>query len=360
LPADIQEDIGRHGIRNALVTSIAPTGTISLLADNVSSGLEPVFRFSYGRKVLQPDGTSHSEEVSDPAYRLFREMHGEDTALPPAFVDVSLLEPSAHLVMQAACQRHIDAAVSKTLNLPRDISFEAFRDIYSQAYDLGCKGCTTYRPNEITGAVLEEEPTPLAPRTQPERDENASIVYMARPLERPEVLPGRTYKLRWPESDHAIYITINDVVRDGRRRPFEIFMNSKNMEHYAWALALTRMISAVFRRGGDVSFVVDELKAVFDPRGGAWIDGKYLPSLLAAIGQIVEEHMIAIGFLTESSAPRRPLALAAGGDDAAKGGMAAEELTAVRPRQCPKCGSAALIRQEGCDLCTACAYSRCV
>ena len=360
LPPEVQAEIGKHGIRNALVTSIAPTGTISLLADNVSSGLEPVFRFSYGRKVLQPDGTSHSEEVSDPAYRLFREMHGEEIDLPPAFVDVATLEPAAHLVMQAACQRHIDAAVSKTLNVPRDISFEAFRDIYSQAYDLGCKGCTTYRPNEITGSVLEEHSASPAPQMQSERDENASIVYMAKPLERPEVLPGRTYKLRWPESDHAIYITINDVVRDGRRRPFEIFMNSKNMEHYAWALALTRMISAVFRRGGDVSFVVEELKAVFDPRGGAWIDGKYLPSLLAAIGQIVEEHMIAIGFLTESSSPRRPLALAAGGDDATKAGVTAEELTAVRPRQCPKCGSAALIRQEGCDLCTACAYSRCV
>jgi ribonucleoside-diphosphate reductase alpha chain len=94
------------------------------------------------------------------------------------------------------------------------------------------------------------------------------VVYMTRPLDRPEVLPGQTYKLRWPESDHAIYLTVNDVVRDSRRRPFEVFINSKNMDHYAWTVGLTRMISAVFRRGGDVSFVVEELKAVFDPRGG--------------------------------------------------------------------------------------------
>ena len=120
---------------------------------------------------------------------------------------------------------------------------------------------------------------------------------MTQPLDRPEALPGRTYKLRWPESDHAIYITINDVIQDGRRRPFEIFINSKNMEHYAWTVALTRMISAVFRRGGDVSFVVEELKAVFDPRGGAWIEGRYVPSLLAAIGEVIERHMIEIGFL---------------------------------------------------------------
>ena len=117
------------------------------------------------------------------------------------------------------------------------------------------------------------------------------------------VLPGFTYKLKWPDCDHAIYITINDIVQDGRRRPFEIFINSKNMEHYAWTVALTRMISAVFRRGGDVSFVVEELKAVFDPRGGQWMEGRYVPSLLAAIGGVIERHMIETGFLKERRAP---------------------------------------------------------
>ena len=109
---------------------------------------------------------------------------------------------------------------------------------------------------------------------------------MTRPLDRPNALPGNTYKVSWPEHDHAFYITVNDIVQDGRRRPFEVFINSKNMEHYAWTVALTRMISAVFRRGGDVSFVVDELKAVFDPRGGQWMGGRYVPSLLAAIGDV--------------------------------------------------------------------------
>src|SRR6202042_2899063 len=128
-------------------------------------------------------------------------------------------------------------------------------------------------------------------------DVHDSVVYIAQPLDRPEDLPGRTYKIKWPGRDHAIYITINDVMQDGRRRPFEIFINSKNMEHYAWTVALTRMISAVFRRGGDVSFVVEEMKAVFDPRGGAWMEGRYVPSLLAAIGDVIERHMIEIGFL---------------------------------------------------------------
>ncbi len=378
LDPDVREAIAKHGIRNALVTSVAPTGTISLLADNVSSGLEPVFSFTYTRQVLLPDGSRQPEEVSDYAYRLFRRLKGDDAALPPSFVDAQTLEPSAHVVMQAAVQKYVDSSVSKTINLPEDIAFEAFKDVYLQAYDLGCKGCTTYRPNEITGAVLEApgehaEPgpgeaalseaapvaaEPGAPLRRAEDEtglEAGGVVYMTQPLARPETLPGRTYKLRWPESEHAIYITINDIVQDGRRRPFEVFINSKNMEHYAWTVALTRMISAVFRRGGDVSFVVEELKAVFDPRGGAWLEGKYVPSLLAAIGTVIERHMIDIGFLQRPAEAREPRAEAL--KVAALPGGAAP---AGAPRQCPKCGAASLIHQEGCDLCTSCGHSKCV
>ena len=128
---------------------------------------------------------------------------------------------------------------------------------------------------------------------------------MTRPLDRPEELVGRTYKIKWPDSDHAFYITINDIERDGRRRPFEVFINSKNMEAYAWALALTRMISAVFRRGGDVAFVVEEMKAIFDPRGGQWMGGRYVPSLLAAIGEVIERHMVETGFMSNADDCRR-------------------------------------------------------
>src|SRR5690606_25849003 len=123
------------------------------------------------------------------------------------------------------------------------------------------------------------------------------VIYMSEPLDRPPELDGATYKLKWPDSEHAIYITINDLMVDGHRRPFEVIINSRNMEHSAWTEALTRMISAVFRRGGDVSFVVEELKAVFDPRGGAWMGGKYVPSILAAIGGVIEKHLVATGFL---------------------------------------------------------------
>ena len=351
LPEDLKQDIARMGIRNGLVTSVAPTGTISLLAGNVSSGLEPVFAFSYRRNILLPDGSRKQEKVEDYAQQLFHRLKGKEEPLPEAFVDAQRLEPSAHLVMQATVQRYIDSSVSKTINLPADISFDGFKSVYLQAYDMGCNGRTTYRPNDVTGAVLEVESSPPSSAADQEPGDGGpyeSVVYMSQPLDRPEALPGRTYKLQWPESDHAIYITLNDIVQDGRRRPFEIFINSKNMEHYAWTVALTRMISAVFRRGGDVAFVVEELKAVFDPRGGAWMKGRYLPSLLAAIGEVIEQHMVEIGFL---SGPAEI------GEEARRAVVLGEG--AARPAQCPRCGSAALIKQEGCDLCTACGHSRC-
>ena len=340
----IRQKIKKQGMRNALVTSIAPTGTISLFAGNVSSGIEPVFAYEYTRQVLQPDGSRRAETVVDYAYRLFREANGPEAALPDSFVDAQALTPAEHLAMQAAAQKYVDSSISKTINCPVDLEFQAFKDVYAQAYALGCKGCTTYRPNAVTGAVLEVESKATAPVPVPAE---ADVVYMTKPLDRPESLPGLTYKLRWPDSDHAMYVTINDVIQDERRRPFEIFINSKNMEHYAWTVALTRMISAVFRRGGDITFVVEELKAVFDPRGGHWVKGRYVPSLLAAIGEAIEQHMIEIGFLTDENRPAlKELAQAVNASGSA-------------PAQCPKCGQPGLTRQEGCDLCPSCGYSKC-
>ena len=276
---DVRAAVAEHGIRNALLTSIAPTGTISLYAGNVSSGIEPVFAYSYTRKVLQKDGSRTEEEVVDYAVRMWREQMG-DAELPDYFVNAQTLAPADHVKMQAAAQRWVDSSISKTINCPADISFEAFKDVYMQAYETGCKGCTTYRPNDVTGSVLSVSET--ADKTPGEAgvplpQEGGEVVYMSEPLDRPTELEGATYKLKWPDSNHAIYITVNDIVLNGHRRPFEVFINSKNMEHYAWTVALTRMISAVFRRGGDVSFVVEELKAVFDPRGGAWMQGEIHP-----------------------------------------------------------------------------------
>ena len=347
MDADVREAIGKHGIRNALLTSIAPTGTISLYAGNVSSGIEPVFAYAYTRKVLQKDGSRTEEEVVDYAVQLWRDKFG-DKPLPDYFVNAQTLAPLDHVRMQAAAQKWIDSSISKTINCPEDIDFEAFKDVYMEAYETGCKGCTTYRPNDVTGSVLSvsEDKTPAdspAPVS-----ENGEVIYMSEPLDRPAELEGATYKVKWPDSEHAIYITINDLVVGGHRRPFEIFINSKNMEHFAWTVALTRMISAVFRRGGDVSFVVEELKAVFDPRGGAWMKGKYVPSILAAIGGVIEKHMIATGFL-------------AGEGLGLKSDPQSEvvNLNGPRGKTCTSCGSYEMRMVEGCMTCASCGYSKC-
>ncbi|MEX0286546.1 MAG: adenosylcobalamin-dependent ribonucleoside-diphosphate reductase [Paracoccaceae bacterium] len=348
---DVRDAIRTHGIRNALLTSIAPTGTISLFAGNVSSGIEPVFAYAYTRKVLQKDGSRTEEEVVDYAVQMWRDKFG-DADLPDYFVNAQTLPPGDHVKMQAAAQAWVDSSISKTINCPEDISFEAFKDVYMQAWDLGCKGCTTYRPNDVTGSVLTvSESTDTAPGEQPGQDgavAGGDVIYMSEPLDRPQALEGHTYKLKWPDSEHAIYLTINDILIGGRRRPFEVFINSKNMEHFAWTVALTRMISAVFRRGGDVSFVVEELKAVFDPRGGAWMEGKYIPSILAAIGGVIERHMIAIGFIEGEG-------LGLKSDPQAD----VVNLGAPRGQACPSCGQFDMRMSEGCMTCSSCGYSKC-
>ncbi len=156
LPGDIQDGIARFGLRNSHLTAIAPTGTISLLANNVSSGLEPVYEFNYTRRVLELDGNYTEHRLTDYALRLWRERHGDD-ALPAAFVDTHALAPEAHLAMQAELQPYVDNSISKTINVPRDYRFEDFKEIYERAYDMGLKGCTTFRPNPVTGEILRGE-----------------------------------------------------------------------------------------------------------------------------------------------------------------------------------------------------------
>jgi ribonucleoside-diphosphate reductase alpha chain len=391
LDPDLRAAIAEKGLRNGLQTSVAPTGTISLVAHNASGGVEPVFAFTHDRKIKLADGSDRTERAENYAYAEFRRLKGPDAPLPSYFVSAQDLTPSDHIAIQAAAQKYVDSSISKTVNVPRSISFADFKTVYRAAYDAGCKGCTAFRPNEVTGSVLTAaEPPAPAPQgaaipPAPPRDaatpvqpipavisreqvkpkpaerppaDSAGIVYMTKPLDRPEALAGTTYKVRWPDTDHAMYITLNDMIDGGRRRPFEIFINSKNMEHYAWTVALTRMISAVFRRGGDVSFVVEELKSVFDPRGGHWIDRQYVPSLLAAIGRVIEEHLISIGFMVKpADEPQTP----PGGEPQAGDftrAMASVE-SGSAPRPCPRCSSPGLLRIEGCDTCPSCGYSRC-
>ena len=170
LPEDIRQGIADHGIRNSHLTAIAPTGTISLLADNVSGGLEPAYAFRFRRRMLERDGSYREYTVEDYAHALWRQHYGDEAALPPAFVTATELPPAAHLAMQAALQPVVDGAISKTINIPPDFAFADFQDVYRQAYRMGCKGCTTYRPTPERGAVLTTQGMDAPHCCSPERE----------------------------------------------------------------------------------------------------------------------------------------------------------------------------------------------
>ncbi len=327
--------ITNNGLRNSHLTSIAPTGTISLVAGNVSGGIEPVFAHSYTRRVLQPDNSHTEERVESASMALWRRLRGDEPP-PNYFVDAGTITPEDHVRMQAAAQAHIDSAVSKTVNVPKDISFHAFKDIYLQAYESGCKGCTTYRPNDITGAILVADG---------DRDnEHTSTI-----MDRPPVLHGQTRKVAWPGSEHAFYLVLNHSVdTDGTKRPFEIFINTKDARHHAWITAVTRMISAVWRRQGDVGFVAEELMAIADPNDGQWVKGRgWVSSLIALIGMEIRDWMVELGHI-DPDEPLPPI----------KAGPVAENQRPTGP-VCPKCSQPGMIHQEGCDICPSCGHSKC-
>ena len=222
-------------------------------------------------------------------------------------------------------------------------------------------------------AVNQPEEAVEAPRPEFRRETTeggAEVIRMHEKLERPEMLIGSTYKVKTPVSDHAMYVTINDIILNEdteheKRRPFEIFINSKNLDHYQWIVALTRIISAVFRKGGDVTFLVDELKAVFDPRGGYWQPGgKFMPSIIAELGYIVEKHLISIGLLTKpelDGAQQKLIAekRAEYEDSSRQQDAFSKNEYPAGAQLCSKCSTVALIMMDGCMTCLSCGDSKC-
>ncbi len=216
--------------------------------------------------------------------------------------------------------------------------------------------------NKITGYEVKKE-------QEPTRTEN-NIVHMHEKLERPDMLLGSSYKIKTPLTEHALYVTINDIVLNPdteheKRRPFEVFINSKSMEHFQWIVALTRIISAVFRKGGDVTFLVEELRSVFDPRGGYFKKGKYTPSLVAEIGDVIERHMKMIGLITTEEDEHQQKFLA---QKRAELELKREKSTSEDDQDsefppeaqlCKKCLTKAMIKMDGCMTCLNCGDSKC-
>ena len=223
-----------------------------------------------------------------------------------------------------------------------------------------------YAVNQSSKNSEKKKPSPV----NLSKDDRAEVIRMHEKLERPEILVGSTYKVKTPISDHAMYVTINDIVLnqntdDEKRRPFEIFINSKNLDHYQWIVALTRVISAVFRKGGDVTFLVDELKAVFDPRGGYWQPGgKFMPSIIAELGYIVEKHLISIGLLTTTELDEHQKELLEKKREEYENAKKQQDAFSKSEypegaQLCAKCNETAVIMLDGCMTCLACGDSKC-
>ncbi len=345
LPDRLRAEIRDNGIRNGVLMTVAPTGTTAIYYNNVSSGLEPSFAWRHFRKVLQPDGGWREFAVVDAGFEAYCRHHGLDPAsaptenLPDSMVTALELSVEDHVRMQAVCQRYVDASISKTINCPTDISYDQFQAVYRMAYDLGCKGCTTYRPSGVRGSVL---------RVGDEGGGGAEAgpPAIVAPPRRPEALVGKTYKIKWPLTDENLYVTINDIEEHGRRRPFEIFIASRSAEHAELMSALTLTLSAVMRRSENPAFLVEDLERVRAAQG-AWVNGRYVPGVVALIAGVMRRHLEELGLVVSQHKPSakdtapKPSTPKTGGDI------------------CPKCDSPTLFRQDGCTLCSSCGYSTC-
>lgn len=349
LAPELQDQLAKHGIRNGVLNTIAPNGTISVYTGNVSSGVEPVFSFAkVMRKVRQADGSLKQYESVDYAYRLYEAMHGETPPekLPDYFVGAMDISPAEHIDVQAAWQEFVDASLSKTVNCATDMAYEDFKDVYIRAYETGCKGCTTYRydPEAGRGSVLSVEPSPQADAPSP--DPKPQPAFLA-PLGRPEILEGRTYKLKWPLDQSNWYLTITNE----NGIPRELFIVTKDAQHQEWVTALSRMVTAVLRRDGDVRFLAAELTEVVAATGGASIrsQGRYRPSVVAAIGGVLEMEFRRLGILP-------PLAPHA---DAAPSEAPEIPIAIEGASLCPKCQRQTFLHENGCKRCLSCGHEVC-
>jgi ribonucleoside-diphosphate reductase alpha chain len=336
LSSDIQQALIEKGARFGVALTLAPTGTISLAYGNQSAALEPVFAHSMVRKVTQPDGSMR--EYTEVAYgaKLWMHVTGKPLEELPSHMNTAFdVKVHEHIRIQEACQYWVDASISKTINLPEDISFDDFRDVYTLAYESGCKGCTTYRPNPIRGSILS------TPGGNVEEGVGGSGVgenpSRQTILVRPDVLNGRTVKIRWPDHNSALYLTLNSL-EDGT--PYEVFINSKDQRAMEWTTTVTMLMSLCIRNGVTLQQITNEF-AQIQALGGGWAEGKYWPSLIAFIGAKLETLNPELQGL-EITVDELP------------------EPTDSKPMiQCPECKRFTMHPSSGCLTCTNCGYSKC-
>lgn len=350
LDAPLQDAIRSHGIRNSHLLSVAPTGTVSLaFADNASNGIEPPFSWTYRRKKREADGSTTEYVVEDHAWRLYRALGGDVEALPDYFVSALEMPASAHLAMMEAVQPFLDTAISKTVNVPADYPFDAFRGLYQQAWQAGLKGLATYRPNDIVGAVLSAGDARAQPEAAAPTDPMRAVIGS-----RPKgTLPAAAEKITyWTQAgEQTLYLVVSFMrVADGRERAIEFFMPvGQSGESQQWITSTMRMLSLA-ARGGFLDRALADMRKVAWDRGPVRLgsitrsDGARVPlwhdSEAAAVAWAIQEIIAARG----GPRPAVELETPAGGAGAMAGS------------KCPECGARAVIRKDGCEFCTACGH----
>lgn len=354
------------GLRNGVLLTIAPTGTTSIVYGNISSSCEPNFAFEYKRNVRQPDDSFKEHTVTSFIKDFARYCNvREEDMQSDVWESTETLSVDAHLTMQATLQEFIDASISKTINCSPDITFEEFEKVYTDAYALGCKGCTTYRPSDVRGSILstteepKEEDSPSNADEVVESSSGGRITIGIAPKERPASLTGTTYKLKWPTWSSALYMTINE----SEGLPHEIFFNTKDSKHEEWMKALSLMITALFRLESNTDFITEELRKIASSESGGWAEGKYYDSIIAYIGDKLELHIKGVKEKPEF-ANGGPVNLEMHTDTAAF----ANSIEHVVPKvehpepmgeKCPECGQYAMHNLGGCLTCSDCGYSKC-
>lgn len=319
LPDEIRHEIYKYGIRNSHLLTIAPTGSISQLAGNVSSGIEPIFNIRYFRR-----NYNETIEIEDYSYSVFKSLYGEVERLPEYFVTAHDLSWKEHVETMAHIQHYVDSAISKTINVPKDTSVQELNDVYVYAWRSGLKGCTIYREGSLDEEILSK------------------TVKKTYTKVRPYKLEALSYKVKPPESRHAYYINFSHETVDGRKRPVEMFINTKDTTLDEWTRALGRVISAVFRNVDDPTFLVDELRQIYGTSGYfSSHRRKFVPSLIAEFGEVMKDYFTEIGLME----PEVPVEL--------------YDINGKNLSRCVHCGQNAAIYEEGCLKCLACGYNKC-
>lgn len=337
-----EEFFGRP-IRNGVCNTLAPVGTGSIVYGNIDSGLEPIFSLEYDRKVRQRDDSFKTHKVRSFTLRLWRHLYG-DEPLPRHVVTADQLKVYEHIAVQEACQQWIDASISKTINIPEEMPYEEFAQVYTLAYEAGLKGCTTFRPSDVRGSILSAEGTAADPAKaiKTSLPETASTTF-----KRPPTLEALTTKVNWPAMNSAAYVTLSRL-KDGS--PYEIFLHSKDQRNNEWMTTATLFMSWLLRLGVPLSKIADELEQVHS-MDGYIVEGRYRPSFISLLGNKLKE-------MDAEFQEQPPLLPASATTDAS--GDALQGFTFAKGRRCRQCNSPRVVLESGCEKCIDCGYSKCM